>query len=208
MVSLLAAVPLETDLTIVEGDDGWSLVDATGPNPVTVMTARPSVGPSPNTEPVMLDEAIEGRARFEFAAGNHPVPRCFSCGLQHDSMRVHAGPLDDGRYATDWTVPDWAVDDRGQVDEGVLWAAVDCTAAWYVCASRGYRMAFTVELSLEQLHPLEPGGTYALVGWNGDGPEEWDGRKRHGASAAFAPDGTLVARSRSFWVSARTPPTV
>ncbi|MEM9036007.1 MAG: hypothetical protein AAGD18_15530 [Actinomycetota bacterium] len=201
-LSLRAPVPLETDLVLVEQIDGWELVDPSGSEPVTVMTASPGLGDLPDAAPVTLDEAIEGRARFEYDGDHHPVPRCFSCGLQHDSMRVHGGPIGGDRYATDWTIPGWAAD-GGEVDSGALWAAIDCAAAWYVCGSRGYKLSYTVQLAVEQLQPLEPGATYALVGWSGDGSAEWDGRKRHGASAAFAADGTLVARSRSFWVAPR-----
>jgi len=98
-------------------------------------------------------------------------------------------------------VPDWAVGDDGHVDSGGLWAALDCCAAWWVGWSREPRTALTVQYAVEELAPLEPGATYALVGWAGDNTTEWDGRKRHGASAAFDTHGNCVARSTSIWVS-------
>ena len=61
----------------------------------------------------------------------------------------------------------------------------------------GERTAFTVQLAVDVLEPLRPATAYSLVSWGG----AWDGRKRAGASAAFAADGTLVARSSSFWVA-------
>jgi len=67
--------------------------------------------------------------------------------------------------------------------------------------SREARTALTVQYAVEERVPLTPGATYAVVGWSGDNDPEWDGRKRHGASAAFDAEGRCVARSVSFWVS-------
>jgi hypothetical protein len=200
-MAIKAPVPLETDLDVVHDleNERWLLVDHS--SAVTVMVAEPWEATFADTAPVSIDDATEARSRFETVVDEHPVPFCFSCGLQHDSMRVHAGPLDDDRFATDWRAPDWAIANDGTVDPGTLWAAIDCTAAWYVGYSRGPRTPLTVQYAVEVLHPIEPGVTYALVGWSGDHSSNWDGRKRHGASAAFAPDGTCVARSVSFWLS-------
>jgi hypothetical protein len=200
-MAIRAPVPLDTTLDMVHDleNERWLLVDDT--TAVTVMVAEPWEATFADTSPVSVEEAADARGRFGTVVVEHPVPFCFSCGTQHDSMRVHAGPLDDDRFATDWTPPAWAVAHDGTVDAGTLWAAIDCTAAWYVGYSRGSRTPLTVQFAVEMLHPIEHGTTYALVGWSGDHGSEWDGRKRHGASAAFAPDGTCVARSVSFWLS-------
>ena len=117
-------------------------------------------------------------------------------------MNVQAGRLDDARFATDWTVPEWSVDPDGSVDDGALWAAIDCTAAWFACGEGAERRtAFTVQFACEVTSQLRAGETYALVGWAGDWGPDWSGRKRSAASAAFDREGQCVARSRSFWVS-------
>ena len=136
---------------------------------------------------------------------DHPVPHCFSCGLQPDSMHVHSGPLRDGRWATDWTVPYWAADADGTVDEGVLWAAIDCSQAWYATNAGGRRHGVTVQLAVDVEVPLQPGATYAVVAWAGDYPDDWEGRKRGACGALFDELGRCVARSRSFWVAPRSP---
>jgi hypothetical protein len=195
--AIRAPIPLDTDLRVVEDDDGWRLVD---PDATTIMTAAAWTPVFADTDPVSIDEAAEARRRFGEIVADHPVPFCFSCGTQHDSMNVHAGPIGGDRFATDWTVPDWAVDE-GDVDHGAAWAALDCTAAWWMGYSRERRLAFTVQYAVEITDRLEPGGTYALVAWSGDHDPEWDGRKRHAASAAFDADGNCVARSVSLWVS-------
>jgi hypothetical protein len=196
--AIRAPVPLDTELHVVGGDGRWELIDDHG---VTILIGETWDPLFADTTPVSVDAAREARAGFEAYVPEHPVPYCFSCGLQHDSMRVHAAPVDDHRVASDWTVPDWASDPDGSVDTGALWAALDCCTAWWVCNSAGRRTAYTVQWAAEELAPLEPGATYALVGWAGDHDAEWQGRKRYGASAAFDTDGRCVARSASLWVA-------
>jgi len=198
--AIRAAIPLDVDLSVAERDGHWEL---TAPDETVVMVAHQWDPAFADTTPVTIADAEAARQRFLATVDEHPVPSCFSCGQMPDSMGVHAGPLADGtdRFATDWTVPDWATDRAGTVDPGSLWAAIDCCAAWWVGWSRERRTALTVQYAVEQLLPLEPGGSYALVGWGGDHDPEWDGRKRHAASAAFDRNGRCVARSVSFWVS-------
>jgi len=201
-VSIRKGIPLETDLPVIEVEGGWEVRDGDD----TILSAVPRTDPFVDTTPVSIEAAIAAKGRFPAAHEIvHPVPDCFSCGPIEASMGVHAGPLDDGtgRYAVDWTPPAWAEND-GVVDPGVLWAALDCTTAWYICYSDGQRPAFTVAYGVEILAPIRFGETYAIVGWNGDYPAVWDGRKRGGASAAFDADGVCVARTRSFWVAAAT----
>lgn len=207
-IALTAPVPLDVDLHVVRqslptgaGAERWTLVHHTAAGPVTVMIATPHDSGFPDTEPVDVDRARAASALFDALVDDHPVPYCFSCGLQHDSMGVHAGPLPDGRFATDWRAPEWAITPDGVVDEGVMWAAIDCCAAWYVGYSREPRNAVTAQIAVEVSTPLRPDTTYALVAWSGDQSADWDGRKRHAASAAFDPDGTCVARSVSFWIA-------
>ena len=121
-------------------------------------------------------------------------------------MNTHAGPLGDGRVATDWRPPAWAVDDEGAVDPGVIWAALDCTSGFYVAADGEKPISFTAQYAVEVLTPLDPSETYAVVAWSGEAPAAWDGRKRHAAAAAFDGQGRMTAYARSFWVAAREQP--
>ncbi len=200
-MAIRAPIPLDADLHVVGGEGRWELIDEHG---VTIMIADAWEPAFADTPAVTIAAAREARSGFADLITEHPVPFCFSCGTQHDSMRVHAAPLPDGRFASDWTVPDWAATD-GAVDTGTLWAALDCCAAWWVGWSQEQRLAFTVQYAVEQTAPLEPGATYALVAWGGDGASGWQGRKRHAASAAFDADGRCVARSVSLWVAPRSP---
>lgn len=203
-VAIRAPIPLDVELDVVATDAGWSVVDPSDADRTSVMTAARWTPDYADTEPVSIEDARAARGRFEHAH-DHPAPTCFSCGVHAGSMGVMAGPLGHGRYATDWTVPAWAASADGVVDEAALWAAIDCTAAWYVNAGPSERRAFTVQFAAEVTAPLEPEATYALVGSAGDWGDAWDGRKRHAASAAFDRHGRCVARSRSFWVAAELP---
>lgn len=201
-VAIRAPIPLETDLVVIEQVaqvPTWHLVDPTEPeSPILIATTWDADYAS--TDAVSIDVASQAREGFP-NHHDHPVPVCFSCGLEPDSMRVHPGPMDDGRWATDWTVPQWAAQDDGSVDLGALWAAVDCAQAIYAGNAGGRRESLTVQLAVESLAPLRVGETYALVAWQGTYDTAWDGRKRGAGGAVFSADGECVARSSSFWVA-------
>lgn len=199
-VAIRSPIPLETDMEIAAVDGRWVLTAADSPDTVVLEATRwePRY---PFTDAVTIADAAAAATQFPLTGDLHPVPVCFSCGLGHDSMGVHSGPLGDGRWATDWSVPGWAVDDDGTVNPGALWAAIDCAAAWYASLEGERRRAVTVQLAVEIVEPLLPDATYALVAWSGDADPAWDGRKRGAASAAFDAAGRCVARSTSFWVA-------
>jgi hypothetical protein len=188
-------VPLGNELTVVHGDT-VQLLDGH----VLIMEATPWTPDAVTTEAVSIEDAAAARSRFVPFLDDDISMTCFSCGIHSTSMQVHGAHLGDGRYATDWTVPDWAT--SSLASSAALWAALDCTAAFYVCGSDGERMAFTVQYAVDQRRAVSRGERVAIVGWNGDYEPVWDGRKRGAASAAFGEDGDVIALARSFWVSA------
>lgn len=198
--AIRAPIPLETDLQVVPRGGEWHLIDPAAPDQ-PIMIAKPWTPDVPATDAVAISDATEAGTHFPLSGADHPVPLCFSCGLEADSMKIHSGPLDDGRWSTDWTVPDWAVHDDGQVDHGSLWAAIDCAQAWYVGFAGGRRNNLTVQLAVDVTGTLVPGETYSMVAFSGDYEFDWDGRKRGACGAVFDRDGKCVARSRSFWVA-------
>lgn len=202
-VAIRAPIPLDTDLVVEESEPNqrWNLVDPST-NPTTVVMQAERWEPEFfSTQPLSLSDARTARASFPVRNEDHPVPHCFSCGIQQDSMRVQAGPVGDGRFATDWTPPAWAIGVDGSVDGAALWAALDCAAAWFVGYEGSRRPAFTVQYAVEVSKAVDPKECYAIVAWGGDDDAGWDGRKRRGASAAFTADGLCIARSRSLWVA-------
>lgn len=196
-VAIRAPIPLETDLEVRQVDETWEL---TGPEGHVVLVAHPWTPDVPETDPVSITDAAEASTRFPLF-DDHPVPVCFSCGLEHDSMRVHAGELADGRWSSAWTAPAWATMADGTTDPAALWAAIDCCQAWFAGNAGGRRNSVTVQIAVDVLEPIQPGETYALVAWSGDYPAGWDGRKRGACGAVFTADGRCVATSRTFWVA-------
>ncbi|MEM7095377.1 MAG: hypothetical protein AAF567_20420 [Actinomycetota bacterium] len=195
-IALRRPIPLETDLQIAAIGDEWHLIEPGVDAPVMIATAwTPDI---PDADPVSIEDAASARTGFPFFE-DHALPHCFSCGLGA-SMHVHPGPLSDGRWATDWVAPTWATGPDGAGDPGVLWAAVDCTQGFYA-GGLPRRHALTAQLAVEQLAPIEPGGRYAVLGWWGDYPAGWDGRKRGACGAVFDSQGQCVARSRTFWIA-------
>lgn len=200
-VRLCAPVPLDQDLDVRAVPGGLNLVDGVADR--VLMEARNWRPSFPDAAPVSVEAAAAARVDSAFLADRHPAPDCFSCGVGQGAMGVHPGMMDDGRVATDWRPPRWAVDDGGRVDSGVLWAALDCVSGFYVSADGAVPMAFTAQYAVEALAPLDPDKRYAIVAWAGDAPAAWDGRKRRAAAAAFDDDGRVVGRAASFWVAAR-----
>lgn len=198
-MAIKRAIPLDTDMVVRPVGDSWHLVAPEIDDDPILLASRWDQTYA-DTDAVSIAQASDARTRFPLHE-DHPVPYCFSCGTQHDSMAVHSGELPDGRWATDWVVPTWARTDDGAVDEGALWAAIDCAQAWYAGNADGRRHAVTVQLAVDMLGELQPDTSYSLVAWQGTYPREWDGRKRGAGGAVFAQDGTCVARSSSFWLA-------
>ena len=199
-VAVKRPIPLEVDLTIAAAEHGWHLIDPREPDQ-PFMVATTWTPDYAKTDPVSLADAADARTRFPLH-DDHPVPVCFSCGANADSMQVHSGPLPDGRWATDWTVPEWAVDARRQRGRRrAMGRNRLCPRLVRRQRRRGRRHAVTVQLAVEVITPIEAQTSYSLVTWNGTYPETWDGRKRGAGGAVFASDGTCVARSSSFWIA-------
>jgi len=195
-ISIRKPIPLDID-------DGtrWRLTSPNGEDILVAEAWEPTFATTTAPDP---NDVLTGEANHPFRdITNDLVPECFSCGLQPGTMGVHAGPMPDNRYATSWTMPEWAIDNP-ETAEGCLWAALDCTAAWYVVASEGMREAYTVQYAVEILHQPLPNHTYSIVAWEGDYDRGWTGRKRGAASAAFDQNGRLVGQARSFWVAPAT----
>ena len=200
-VALRSPLPLDTDLVVDQPDEGrWTLVDPAAPETVILEATRWEANYA-TTTPVSIDEAASAREAFPLTADNHPAPHCYSCGIGPDSLRVHAGPLGDGRWATPFRVPaDRTID--GALDMSLAWMAVDCACGWFTAHSgdqNGGR-GVTVQFAVDIVGTIEADTDYSLVAWHGDYAPDWEGRKRGAAAAMFDADGAVVAQSRSFWV--------
>lgn len=199
-VALRSPIPLDTNLDILHLHDSWQLVSPADPETVILEATRwePDY---PATEPVSIPDATRARSAFRLSADEHPAPHCVSCGLEDHSLRVHAGPLGDGRWATPLRVPTSVLVD-GAVDEGLIWMAMDCASAWFIAQSGAEdKHGVTVQFAVDVHEPIQAETDYALVAWHGDYAPDWEGRKRGAAAALFTASGRCVAQSRSFWIA-------
>lgn len=203
-VALRSPIPLDCELDVVDaGGDSWAVGFDDGDRWRVVLEGRPAGRSFGVTDVVDVELATQARARADVDPSRHVAPLCFSCGIQHDSMRVHAGPLHDGtgRFATDWTPPARWADGHGHVDAATVWAALDCASGFYVGGNPTGRSGVTVQYEVELLAPVRADEPHVIVAWSGRWPGEWDGRKRGAGSCVFDAEGRLLARSDSFWVA-------
>lgn len=204
-VALRSPIPLEIPLVVTEvAVDHWQLsVEAEGR---VILEGHPGPGMFATTEPVSVEAGADARSRFRGFESEHPAPLCFSCGIHPESMCVHNGPLldDSGRFATDWTPPNWVADGAGHVDAPTIWAVLDCASGFYIGQDDDRPAGVTVQYEVNVLGPIVAGRPHVVVAWNGLHPESWDGRKRGAASCIFDADGTLLAQTNSFWVAPRS----
>lgn len=198
-IALRSPLPLDIDLDVIAHEDRWTLIDPSRPD-VVILEAERWDATYPTTGVVTIEQAADARSRFPCADDGHPAPHCCSCGTGEDSLRVHAGPLSDGRWATPFRLPERTLID-GAVDLSLVWMAVDCACGFFTSHSgdQGGR-GVTVQLAVDICGPIEPETDYALVAWHGDYEPDWQGRKRGAAAAMFDASGNCVVQSRSFWL--------
>ena len=131
---------------------------------------------------------------------DHPVPRCFVCGVERapgDGLRIFPGPFP-GRehiYAAPWS-PDASLgDESGFVRPELLWAALDCTGAFAVNEPpRGLALLGKLAARIDRrVHVGEP---LVVIGW----PIAGEGRKLRAGTAIFTAAGETVAVARATWV--------
>lgn len=200
-VSLRAPPPLERELSVEQADgavlvrDGETLVAEGRPAEVEVVPPGP----------VGVDEArVASRRGLEHWSEGHPFPTCVVCGPDRepgDGFRIFPGELA-GRavFAADWTPDPSLAGADGVVREECVWAALDCPTSAPV-ANFGQGPAIVLaRLAAGVLGPVRAGEPHVLISWR----LGIDGRKRRGAAALLAADGTLLAASEALWIETRT----
>ncbi len=214
-LSLRAPIPLDHPLSVQPVEGGWDLVDdhpqGGSDDPVVIMQGRQPARDFGTVEPVSVELAREARSRFDRTPETHQAPNCFSCGIAPGSMNVHPAELLDGsgRFASDWRPPARVGDDAGIVTNMTLWASLDCAAGFYVSGNAltdHGRSALTVQYEVEMLHPVPVEQDLVIMSWHGRWPARWDGTKRGAGSCVFDAEGTMLARSDSFWVVPKARP--
>jgi hypothetical protein len=181
---------LDGDELVAEAALGESMPAGDPPPPVSVDTAR----------------AAEDGAFFRDAV-HHPFPTCFVCGPRRsegDGLRIFAGSVGDGVFASTWTPPASVADGDGSVPSEIVWSALDCpTSAPGMNrpdAEGNLLPIVLARLAVDARAPVEPEAAHVVMSWD----LGRDGRKRHAGAALFSAGGELLASARALWIELRS----
>jgi hypothetical protein len=197
-VSLRSPVPLDTELEVVDREDGSvRMLDGE----TLVCEGRPVDELGLDVpEPVSVDEARAASGRYR-GLSDGEFCRCFVCGrAREDSFGVFTGEVD-GRelVASTWTPPAWAEDEGGHVRPELIWAVLDCPTYFASHMEGELSAAMLARMTAEVAGPVAAGVEHVVIAW----PIDVDGRKRHAGSAVFSADGELLAAARALMIEPR-----
>jgi hypothetical protein len=198
--SLRSAVPLDKQLTVVDGDEG-ALRAFDGD--ALIAEARPVPGFAVDVpEPVSVDEARAATAGYR-GLSDGPFCRCFVCGrVRDDALGVFAGPVADRTLvASPWTPPAWAADADGNVRPEIVWAVLDCPTYFATYRDEPGELPLAV-LARQTAYvdaPVRAGDEHVVIGW----PIGADGRKRHAGSAVLSAGGDVLAAAQALLIEPR-----
>jgi hypothetical protein len=194
-VTIRRAVPLGRPLEVTRSPDGRTILRADGQVIAEALRSRLDVTPPP---PPAMAEAEAASRRFPRFT-DHPVPRCFVCGIERrpgDGLRIFPGPVEGtDRVAAPWTPDDSLGDESGRVRAEFLWAALDCTGAFAVNEPPA-GLALLGRLAARIVGVVRVGEPAIVIGW----PIGREGRKLYPGTAIFAAAGELRAVARATWV--------
>lgn len=196
-VRLLKPPPLETVLTVQEGDSGRLEVSH---GDVLVAQTRPvQLAVSVPSPPDYL-EAVEA-SRHYAGFSYHPFPTCFVCGPQRargDGLRIFPGALARGGLVAAPWVPDASLDrGDGKVRPEFMWAALDCPG-WLAIAN-DTRPALLGEFIAHIDRCVHVDESCTVIGWHIASTD----RKHEAGTALFDEDGELCGRARAIWIQPR-----
>jgi len=198
-VSLRAPPPLETELELLEADDGFhELMHGDKVVAIARRLEELDVEVPVSATPAEAAEATD--RGYEDWSAAHPFPTCFVCGPRRepgDGLRIFPGPLRGGvAYAAEWTPHEWLGGGEGVLALDMAWAALDCaTSAPLANWGEGPpivlgRLEAQVDAEVRVGHP------HAIVSWQ----IARDGRKRTGGAALLDEHGAVLGRSRALWI--------
>ena len=189
------AIPLDTPLHVIDGGQPFRLIDGD-----KVIIERRD-GSAPGRIPVFVD--LEAAEKARDVAESEPLPyvgTCFSCGDRPGTLRVHAGPVGDGVFATPYTPPGWT-GSNGIVEPPFVWAPLDCASGWAIAWDPPHPVTVTATLTVQIHETVEPGAEYVVVA---DTEPGWRARRRMAWSGMYSRAGDLMASAESMWVRLRT----
>ncbi len=207
-------VPVERDLSVsAQRNEGGGYEVALADNGETLIPGTVEFGEPPPLAPEratalreMALVAVPDKPPFYEETGDHPIPRCFSCGPDHESgLHIIPRYVSDGLIASSWRPPKGAFDDGdGALSPMIVASALDCSSG--ICMPLADQRALLAEdlffllgsLDLRFLRRAPAGGEYRVIGR----ALARDGRKFYGMSALFDGHGTAYATAEAIWIVA------
>lgn len=197
-VTLRMPPPLQTPLTLTQHQGALRLLHGEA----LVAEARPAqlhLQPPPAPS---LEQAAAARDRYRGLL-THRYGTCFVCGPgrpAHDGLDIFTGPVD-GRdmVACVWTPGPAFASADGSLDPLFIHAALDCPSYWALPRAgemMGLLARLTASIDGEPPCVDEP---LIVAAWALGS----SGRKHRGASALYAADGRVIARSEALWIEPR-----
>jgi hypothetical protein len=206
-VTLRRPLPLERPLGVRhDGGDTVLLEDDSADDGRRLLAeARPPATGVELTVPAAPTPAQARAAAGRAAYYDDPVfPECFVCGPARapgDGLRIFPGPVPGWSvWAAPWT-PDPSVGGPGgQVQDEVVWAALDCpggVAAVEAAAVPADTAVLLGQMTARLAARPRIGAEYQVVAWL----LGRDGRKLSAGSALLGPDGEVLAAARALWIT-------
>ena len=189
-VRLRTPPPLDTEMSIVRGDDGTVEVwDAQ-----TLVAQAIAAEPLDTTEvpaPVTYAQAEAAGPAYEGLRA-HPFPTCFACGTARDPadalcLRTGLLPGHEALRAAAWTP-------RESTPE-LVWAALDCPGAW-ACGVAGREMVLGTMTATVRALPVV-GEPHVVMAW----PRGDESRKYYSGTALYDGAGRLLAQADAVWIA-------
>jgi hypothetical protein len=144
--------------------------------------------------------AAAERASQTFRAyDDHPLPRCFVCGIDRapgDGLRIFPGPVK-GRplVAAPWVPERSLATEEGEVRPEFLWSALDCPGAFtFPQIERG--VVLCGELAVSLTGRVIAGQRHVVTGWE----LGREGRKHFTGTAIFSEAGACCGYARAIWI--------
>lgn len=197
-VTLREPPPLDVPLD-VRLDDGQVVAALGG---AVIATAQPGTLAADPVLPVSFRTAAAAESRYQGLTA-HPFPTCFVCGTDRprgDGLGLRPGRVGDrpeDPVATTW-VPSAGLADRdGTLPARFVWAALDCPGGW---ASDLVARPMVLGRMTAAVHALPLAGDPCVVVGR---VLDVEGRKTFTASTAYDPDGRVLGRAESTWITIR-----
>jgi hypothetical protein len=193
-VRLCAPIPLDTELQVIERDDGR--LDLHGGDGLLAYAEPDSLQLNIPAAPDYVDAITDSRRFIAFE--RHAYPGCFVCGTARargDGMRIFAGPnADKTMVASPWVPDESLAGSDGKIAPEFMWAALDCPG-YFAARDDGVAMLlgeFTAHVD-RRVHVDE---TCVVIGWR----IAVSGRKYEVGTALFDEDAELCGRARAVWL--------